>query len=85
MIDDEAAGWLMARFDPVAEAPLEARVIAVAEAFVAAGGHHSQASAGLALSVLWQQAGDRLDAGCVRALERLLADELDQVQDPDPA
>ena len=76
MIDDEAAGWLLARFDPVAEAPLEARVIAVAEAFVAAGGHRSQASAGLALSVLWQQAGERLDAGCVRTLERLLADEL---------
>jgi diguanylate cyclase (GGDEF)-like protein len=77
MIDDEAAGWLLARFDPVAEAPLEARVIAVAEAFVAAGGHRSQASAGLALSVLWQQAGERLDAGCVRTLERLLADELE--------
>src|SRR6478672_1958920 len=77
MIDDEAAGWLLARFDPVAEAPLEARVIAVAEAFVAAGGHRSPASAGLALSVLWQQAGDRLDAGCVRTLERLLADELE--------
>jgi diguanylate cyclase (GGDEF)-like protein len=77
MIDDEAAGWLLARFDPVPEAPLEARVIAVAEAFVAAGGHRSQASAGLALSVLWQQAGERLDAGCVRTLERLLADELE--------
>ena len=38
IIDDEAAGWLLARFDSVAEAPLEARVIAVAEAFVAAGG-----------------------------------------------
>ena len=65
MIDEEAAGWLLARFDPVHEAPLEARAIAVADAFVAAGGHRSQADAGLALAVLWQDAGDRLDAGCV--------------------
>ena len=38
VLDDEAAGWLLARSEPVPDAPVEARVIAVAEAFVAAGG-----------------------------------------------
>jgi diguanylate cyclase (GGDEF)-like protein len=74
VLDDEAAGWLLARSEPVPDAPVEARVIAVAEAFVAAGGQRSGTAAGLALAELWQRAGDELDAGCVRALERLLAD-----------
>jgi diguanylate cyclase (GGDEF)-like protein len=73
-IDEEAASWLLARDAPVAEAPIEARVLAVADAFVAAGGHRSEAAAGRALAELWERAGDELDAGCVRALERLLAD-----------
>jgi diguanylate cyclase (GGDEF)-like protein len=77
VLDEEAAGWLRSRGAPVPDAPLEARVIAVAAAFVEAGGHRSQAAAGLALAELWGRAGDELDAGCVRALERLLAEELE--------
>jgi diguanylate cyclase (GGDEF)-like protein len=79
MLDEEAAAWLLARTAPVQEAPVEARAIAVAAAFVESGGHRSQAAAGLALAELWGRAGDELDAGCVRALERLLAEEMDPV------
>ena len=74
-LDEEAASWLLARSDPPAEAPIEARSIAVAEAFVTAGGTGSGAAAGRALADLWQRAGDDLDADCVRALERLVADD----------
>jgi len=73
-IDEEAASWLLARDAPVAEAPLEARVLAVADAFVTAGGYRSDAAAGRALAELWERAGDQLDVDCVRALERLLAE-----------
>jgi hypothetical protein len=73
-LDEEAASWLLARSDPPGEAPIEARSIAVAEAFVTAGGTGSGAAAGRALADLWQRAGDDLDADCVRALERLVAE-----------
>jgi diguanylate cyclase (GGDEF)-like protein len=73
-LDEEAASWLLARSDPPDEAPVEARAIAVAEAFVTAGGTESGATAGRALADLWQRAGDDLDADCVRALERLVAE-----------
>jgi diguanylate cyclase (GGDEF)-like protein len=76
-LDDEAAGWLAARSAPIGEAPLEARVLAVAEAFVTAGGHGSSAAAGRALAELWARAGGDLDAGCVGALERLVAESRD--------
>lgn len=73
VLDADAAEWVLARGEPVAEAPLETRILAVADAFVAAGGHRSDAAAGAALAALWQRAGDELDASCVRALEVLLA------------
>jgi diguanylate cyclase (GGDEF)-like protein len=73
VLDADAAEWILARGRPVAEAPLETRILAVADAFVAAGGHRSDAAAGAALAELWQRAGDELDAGCVRALEVLIA------------
>jgi len=73
VLDADAAKWILARGEPVAEAPLETRILAVADAFVAAGGHRSDAAAGAALAELWQRAGDELDAGCVRALEVLIA------------
>jgi HD-GYP domain-containing protein (c-di-GMP phosphodiesterase class II) len=72
-LDDEAAAWLLARPQPIAEAPLETRVMAVAEAFVAAGGQGSDTDAGRALAELWPRAGSDLDESCLRALERLLA------------
>ena len=52
--------------------PLETRILHTANAFVRAGGHTSQAGAGRALAGLFQ-AGDKIDADCLRALERLLA------------
>jgi hypothetical protein len=73
VLDADAAEWVLARGEPVAEAPLETRILAVADAFVAAGGHRSDAAAGAALAELWQRAGDELDASCVRALEHLVA------------
>jgi diguanylate cyclase (GGDEF)-like protein len=72
-LDDEAAAWLLARPQPIAEAPLETRVMAVAEAFVAAGGQGSDTDAGRALAELWPRAGSDLDESCLRALERLRA------------
>jgi len=72
-LDEEAAGWLLARAQPVAESPLETRVMAVAEAFVAVGGQGSDPDAGRALAELWQRAGSQLDESCLRALGRLLA------------
>jgi diguanylate cyclase (GGDEF)-like protein len=74
-VDEEAAGWLLARSQPPDQAPIEARAIAAAEAFVRAGGTDSGASAGRALAELWQRAGEELDPDCVRALERLVADD----------
>jgi hypothetical protein len=47
--------------------------MAVAEAFVAAGGQGSDTDAGRALAELWPRAGSELDESCLRALERLLA------------
>jgi diguanylate cyclase (GGDEF)-like protein len=76
-LDEEVAGWLAARSAPLGDAPVEARVLAVAEAFVAAGGHGSSAAAGRALAELWARAGDDLDASCVSALERLVAEPAD--------
>ena len=73
VLDADAAEWVLARGEPVNEAPLETRILAVADAFVAAGGHRSDAAAGAALAELWKRAGDELDAGCVRALEQLVA------------
>jgi diguanylate cyclase (GGDEF)-like protein len=73
-LDEEAAGWLLARSEPFGSAPPEARAIAVAEAFVTAGGTESSAAAGRALAELWRRAGDELDPDCVRELERLVAD-----------
>ncbi|HEY0387400.1 MAG TPA: GGDEF domain-containing protein [Gaiellales bacterium] len=73
-LDEEAAGWLLERRGGAA-GPVEARAIAVAEAFVSAGGTADGASAGRALAELWGRAGGELDADCVRALERLIADE----------
>jgi diguanylate cyclase (GGDEF)-like protein len=72
-LDEEAAGWLLARSEPFEQAPVEARAIAVAEAFVTAGGTESGAAAGRALAELWQRAGSELDPESVRALERLVA------------
>ena len=72
-LDDEAAGWLLARSRSALDAPLETRVMAVAEAFVAAGGQASDTDAGRALAELWPRAGTDLDESCLRALERLLA------------
>ena len=68
----EAAGWLLARAAPVAEAPLEARVIAVAEAFVAAGGHRSGIAAGRALAGAVAACGRRAGRG-LRARARTAA------------
>jgi diguanylate cyclase (GGDEF)-like protein len=73
-LDEEAAGWLLARSEPFEQAPVEARAIAVAEAFVTAGGTESGAAAGRALADLWQRAGSELDPESVRALERLVAE-----------
>ena len=73
VLDADAAEWVLARGEPVNDAPLETRILAVADAFVAAGGHRSDAAAGAALAELWQRAGDELDASCVRALELLIA------------
>jgi diguanylate cyclase (GGDEF)-like protein len=72
-LDEEAAGWLLARSQPLAETPPETRAMAVADAFVAAGGQRSDADAGRALADLWPRAGTDLDEACLRALERLLA------------
>ena len=74
-LDEEAAGWLLARSEPYERAPVEARAIAVAEAFVTSGGTESVAAAGRSLAELWQRAGEELDPECVRVLERLVADE----------
>jgi hypothetical protein len=71
-LDDEAAEWLLARRD-AQDGPVEAHAIAVAEAFVSAGGTADGPSAGRALAELWSRAGTELDAECVRALERLVA------------
>jgi len=80
-LDEEAAGWLLSRSEPYADAPVEARAIAVAEAFVRAGGTEPGAAAGRALAELWQRAGGDLDPDCVRALERLVADRGPQPSD----
>ena len=74
-LDQEAAGWLLARSEPFEQAPVEARAIAVAEAFVRAGGTEPGPAAGRALAELWQRAGEELDPDCVRALERMVADD----------
>ena len=58
-----------------AEAPQESRIIAVAAAFVTAGGGRGRSDAGRALGALWAGAGERYDPACVRALERLVADQ----------
>ncbi len=72
-IDEQAASWLLARTLAPADAPAETRVMAVAEAFVAAGGQGSDSDAGRALAELWPRAGADLDEACLKALERLLA------------
>ena len=73
-LDDEAAGWIVARERPPAQRPLETRILVVAEAFVLADGHAAGAAAGRALAELWSRADDeQLDRECVQALERLLA------------
>jgi diguanylate cyclase (GGDEF)-like protein len=73
-LDAEAAEWLLAAHDMNREAPMESRIIAVAAAFVEAGGHLSSAGAGRALADMWQRR-DEFDPGCMRALETLLADQ----------
>jgi HD-GYP domain-containing protein (c-di-GMP phosphodiesterase class II) len=78
-LDAEAAGWLLASrpgADP-SELPLEARIIAVASAFVGLGGHRPGAAAGAALADLWPRAGRELDTHCVRALEAVLVERAD--------
>jgi diguanylate cyclase (GGDEF)-like protein len=72
-LDAEAAEWLLAPRTPGEPAPIESRVVAVADAFVRAGGHASSAGAGRALAELWRRAGSEFDPSCVRALEALLA------------
>jgi hypothetical protein len=47
-------------------------VIALAAAFVEAGGHTGSAGAGRALAELWQRR-EEFDQHCMRALESLLA------------
>jgi len=74
-LDPAAPGWLAAVTAPPAAAPQESRIIAVAAAFVAAGGSRGGTDAGRALAALWAGAGERYDAACVRALERLVADQ----------
>jgi hypothetical protein len=74
-LDPAAPGWLAAVTVPPAGAPQESRIIAVAAAFVAAGGTRGGTDAGRALAALWAGAGERYDAACVRALERLVADQ----------
>ncbi len=71
-LDAEAAGWLEAPEDGGTGGPLESRVIALAAAFVEAGGHTGSAGAGRALAELWQRRDD-FDQNCMRALESLLA------------
>jgi diguanylate cyclase (GGDEF)-like protein len=71
-LDAEAAGWLESSDDGGADAPLESRVIALAAAFVEAGGHTGSAGAGRALAELWQRR-EEFDQTCMRALESLLA------------
>ncbi|MGH3141257.1 MAG: diguanylate cyclase domain-containing protein [Gaiellales bacterium] len=71
-LDAEAAGWLEAPAAGGADGPLESRIIALAAAFVEAGGHTGNAGAGRALADLWQRR-DEFDPACMRALESLLA------------
>ena len=71
-LDGESAEWILARSRTPDERPLETRILHTADAFVRAGGHTSQAGAGRALAGLFE-AGDEIDADCLRALERLLA------------
>ncbi len=73
-LDAEAAEWLLAAGGPDAETPIESRVIAVAAAFVEAGGHTSSAGAGRALADLYRRRSE-FDPACVRALETLLANQ----------
>lgn len=74
-LDPQAPGWLAAVAGPPADAPRESRIIAVAAAFVTAGGGRGGTDAGRALAALWAGAGGRYDTACVRALERLVADQ----------
>ena len=71
-LDAEAAGWLEAPAAGGADGPLESRIIALAAAFVEAGGHTGNAGAGRALADLWQRR-EEFDPACMRALESLLA------------
>jgi diguanylate cyclase (GGDEF)-like protein len=71
-LDAEAAGWLEAPAEGGAGGPIESRVIALAAAFVEAGGHTGSAGAGRALAELYQRR-DEFDQTCMRALESLLA------------
>jgi diguanylate cyclase (GGDEF)-like protein len=71
-LDAEAAGWLAAPAEGGVDGPLESRVIALAAAFVEAGGHTGRAGAGRALAELWQRR-EEFDQTCMRALESLLA------------
>ena len=77
-LDAEAAEWLLAANGEGQTPPIESRVIAVASAFVEAGGHTSRAGAGRALADLWQRR-DEFDQVCVRALETLLANQAVEV------
>ncbi len=77
-LDAEAAEWLLAAGGNGGTAPIESRVIAVASAFVEAGGHLSSAGAGRALADLYRRRSE-FDPGCVRALETLLADQTAEV------
>jgi diguanylate cyclase (GGDEF)-like protein len=77
-LDAEAAEWLLAANGQGQTLPIESRVIAVASAFVEAGGHTSRAGAGRALAELWQHRDD-FDQACVRALETLLANQAVEV------
>lgn len=74
-LDAEAAEWLVAAPAGL-DAPIEARVIAVAAAFVGSSGHTSPAHAGRALADLWARSETAVDAVCVRALEALLSDRV---------
>jgi diguanylate cyclase (GGDEF)-like protein len=73
-LDAEAAEWLLAAGAADTDAPIESRVIAVAAAFVEAGGHTSSAGAGRALADLYQRRSE-FDPVCMRALEALLANQ----------
>jgi diguanylate cyclase (GGDEF)-like protein len=77
-LDAEAAEWLLAAHTEDHAAPIESRVIAVASAFVEAGGHTSSAGAGRALADLYQRRSE-FDPACVRALETLLANQTAEV------